>query len=89
MATPGRTPGHQSLVVETDAGRVVLAGQAVDGATDYGRAHYASELRRSGSDETVIVPEWIERLQQFDPVLVLFAHDNAMGAGRVTRLRRS
>jgi N-acyl homoserine lactone hydrolase len=80
VPTPGHTPGHQSLVVDTDAGRVVLAGQAVNGATDYGRAHYASELRRSGSDETVIVPEWIERLQEFDPVLVLFAHDNATWA---------
>jgi N-acyl homoserine lactone hydrolase len=80
VPTPGHTPGHQSLVVETDAGRVVLAGQAVNGATDYGRAHYASELRRSGSDETVVVPEWIERLQEFDPVLVLFAHDNATWA---------
>lgn len=80
VPTPGHTPGHQSLVVETDAGRVVLAGQAVNGATDYGRAHYASELRRSGSDETVVVPDWIERLQEFDPVLVLFAHDNATWA---------
>ncbi len=80
MPTPGHTPGHQSLVVETDAGRVVLAGQAVNGATDYGRAQYASELRRSGSDETVVVPEWIERLHEFDPILVLFAHDNATWA---------
>jgi N-acyl homoserine lactone hydrolase len=80
VPTPGHTPGHQSLIVETDVGRVVLAGQAVNGATDYGRAQYASELRRSGSDEEVIVPEWIERLQEFDPVLVLFAHDNATWA---------
>ena len=80
VPTPGHTPGHQSLIVETDAGRVVLAGQAVNGATDYSRAQYASELRRSGSDEEVIVPEWLERLQEFDPVLVLFAHDNATWA---------
>ena len=80
VPTPGHTPGHQSLIVETNAGRVVLAGQAVNGATDYGRAHYASELRRSDSDEEVIVPEWIERLQEFDPVLVLFAHENATWA---------
>jgi N-acyl homoserine lactone hydrolase len=80
VPTPGHTPGHQSLIVETNAGRVVLAGQAVNGATDYGRAQYASELRRSGSDEELIVPEWIERLQEFDPVLVLFAHDNATWA---------
>jgi hypothetical protein len=26
------------------------------------------------------VPEWIERLRDFDPVLVLFAHDNATWA---------
>lgn len=80
LPTPGHTPGHQSLIVDTDAGRVVLAGQAVNGATDYGRAQYAGELRRSGSDETVIAPDWIERLQEFDPVLVLFAHDNATWA---------
>ena len=29
VATPGHTPGHQSLAVETDRGLVVLAGQAV------------------------------------------------------------
>jgi N-acyl homoserine lactone hydrolase len=80
VPTPGHTSGHQSLIVETEAGRVVLAGQAVNGATDYARAHYASELRKSGSDEAVIVPDWIERLQEFDPVLVLFAHDNAAWA---------
>ena len=28
IPTPGHTPGHQSLVVETRRGRVVLAGQA-------------------------------------------------------------
>jgi N-acyl homoserine lactone hydrolase len=80
VPTPGHTPGHQSLVVETDAGRVVLAGQAANGATDFARAQYASELRRSGSDETVIVTEWIERLQELDPILVLFAHDDATWA---------
>jgi len=80
VPTPGHTPGHQSLIVETEVGRVVLAGQAVNGATDFSRAQYASELRRSGSDEEVIVPVWIERLQEFDPVLVLFAHDNATWA---------
>jgi hypothetical protein len=66
--------------VETDAGRVVLAGQAVGGATEYARAQYGLELRQQGSDETAKVPEWIERLQEFDPVLVLFAHDKATWA---------
>jgi N-acyl homoserine lactone hydrolase len=75
VPTPGHTRGHQSMIVETDAGRVVLAGQAVGGATDYSRARYAWELRRRGTGEEVRVPEWTERLQEFDPVRVLFAHD--------------
>jgi hypothetical protein len=58
----------------------VLAGQAVSGATDYARARFAWELRQHGSDETVKVPNWIERLQEFDPILVLFAHDHATWA---------
>jgi glyoxylase-like metal-dependent hydrolase (beta-lactamase superfamily II) len=80
VPTPGHTAGHQSLVVDTDAGRVVLAGQAVNGATDYGRAWFASELRRHGSNEDVTVPEWVQRLEEFDPVEVLFAHDTATWA---------
>jgi N-acyl homoserine lactone hydrolase len=44
VPTPGHTPGHQSLVVETRQGRVVLAGQAVNGATDFARAHFAQVL---------------------------------------------
>jgi N-acyl homoserine lactone hydrolase len=77
VPTPGHTAGHQSLVVETRQGRVVLAGQAVSGATDFARAHYAQGLRDEGSDEEITVPTWIERIRELDPVEVLFAHDTA------------
>ena len=77
VPTPGHTAGHQSLVVETRQGRVVLAGQAVSGATDFARAHFAQELRDGGSDEEITVPTWIERIRELDPVEVLFAHDTA------------
>ena len=30
LPTPGHSPGHQSLVVETSAGTVVIAGQDTD-----------------------------------------------------------
>jgi N-acyl homoserine lactone hydrolase len=78
VPTPGHTAGHQSLVVETRQGRVVLAGQAVNGATDFARAHFAQELRDGGSDEEIKVPAWIERIRELDPVEVLFAHDTAI-----------
>jgi N-acyl homoserine lactone hydrolase len=78
VPTPGHTAGHQSLVVETRQGRVVLAGQAVSGATDFARAHFAQELRDGGSDEEITVPTWIERIRELDPVEVLFAHDTAI-----------
>jgi hypothetical protein len=62
------------MTVETDAGRIVLAGQAVGGATDYSRARYAwgsgatGPARRSrcrcGSSAARI-----------STVRVLFAHD--------------
>jgi glyoxylase-like metal-dependent hydrolase (beta-lactamase superfamily II) len=77
VPTPGHTAGHQSLVVETRQGRVVLAGQAVNGATDFARAHFAQGLRDEGSDEEITVPTWIERVRELDPVEVLFAHDTA------------
>jgi N-acyl homoserine lactone hydrolase len=78
VPTPGHTAGHQSLVVETRQGRVVLAGQAVNGATDFARAHFAQGLRNDGSDEGITVPTWIERIRELDPVEVLFAHDTAI-----------
>jgi N-acyl homoserine lactone hydrolase len=75
VPTPGHTAGHQSLVVHTDRGPVVLAGQACDSTSDYGRAHFAWRLEADGSDEAVTYPAWIGRIMEFDPWRVLFAHD--------------
>jgi N-acyl homoserine lactone hydrolase len=35
VPTPGHSPGHQSLVVETKEGRVILGGQAFNCSSDY------------------------------------------------------
>jgi len=77
--TPGHTPGHQSVVVETRQGRVVLAGQAFSGASDYGRAAFASRLVAHGESVDVDVPSWVRAIEEeIDPVRILFAHDLAV-----------
>jgi glyoxylase-like metal-dependent hydrolase (beta-lactamase superfamily II) len=79
VPTPGHVAGHQSLVVETTSGRVVIAGQALNEASAYANAQYAWSLRASGTAEPVPeIPDWIGRLQEFDPWRVVFAHDLAV-----------
>ncbi|MFJ2091729.1 N-acyl homoserine lactonase family protein [Streptomyces sp. NPDC087901] len=76
IPTPGHTPGHQSLVVRQGDGTVVLAGQAHDFAS-----HFASEqLARHAALDGIEQPlppyqHWLDRLADFDPRRVLFAHD--------------
>ncbi|MFC9430346.1 N-acyl homoserine lactonase family protein [Streptomyces sp. NPDC056987] len=76
IPTPGHTRGHQSLVLRQGDGTVVLAGQAHDFAS-----HFASEqLARHATLRGVEQPlppyrHWLDRLAEFDPRRVLFAHD--------------
>lgn len=68
LATPGHTPGHQSLVVETDGGLVLLAGQAV-----YTRAEYDGRAKPMIEGEHA--QGSIARLRALHPRRVLFSHD--------------
>ncbi|MFH8368561.1 N-acyl homoserine lactonase family protein [Streptomyces sp. NPDC018031] len=80
VPTPGHTEGHQSLVVrQGDGTATVLAGQAYDFASEYGSARLARHAARQG----VAAPlpgyrPWLDRLADFAPRRVLFAHDNAV-----------
>ncbi len=74
IPTPGHSPGHQSLVVETNNGRVILGGQAVNFTSDYARQRYSLELARRG-DAHGPYPEWLTRFEELDPWRVYFAHD--------------
>jgi glyoxylase-like metal-dependent hydrolase (beta-lactamase superfamily II) len=75
VPTPGHTPGHQSLVVETAAGSVLLAGQSFDRASDFGFAAFSHRLARDGLDTIGVFPPWMARIDELAPVRGLFAHD--------------
>lgn len=76
IPTPGHSPGHQSLVVETKQGRVILGGQALNFSSDYARQRYSLELALRGEPHGPY-PDWVARFQELDPWRVYFAHDTA------------
>jgi N-acyl homoserine lactone hydrolase len=78
VPTPGHTHGHQSLIVDTVEGPVVLAGQAMPGATDFATAVYASGLEEESSEPVPPFPAWLPRILAAAPVRVMFAHDLAI-----------
>jgi N-acyl homoserine lactone hydrolase len=77
VPTPGHVPGHQSFVIDTQEGRIVIAGQAYQDAAMYARDLYAWRLDREGRPHPEYAP-WVARLQDFDPWRVTFAHDLAI-----------
>lgn len=78
VPTPGHTPGHQALVVDTRQGRVVLAGQTFNTTSEYAAAEYAWRLAQQGRDEGFRIPEWMPAVAAMDPWQVRFAHDVAI-----------
>jgi N-acyl homoserine lactone hydrolase len=58
---------------------VIIAGQSHDTATAFGRdVLVARAAHDRHADHLPSVPEWIERLQAFDPRRVVFAQDGAV-----------
>lgn len=75
IPTPGHTAGHQSLVVATDGGTVVLAGQAVQTRREWeGTADEATSGEPTAFDREAYAGS-VRRLRALDPVRVHFAHD--------------
>jgi N-acyl homoserine lactone hydrolase len=76
IPTPGHTDGHQSLVVQQSDGTVVLAGQAHDFASEFASDQLARQATRQGLEPPLpTYQRWMDRLCDFDPRRVLFAHD--------------
>ena len=75
IRTPGHTAGHQSLVVDTADGTVVLAGQALQSRAEWeGASDTASSGEAAAPDREAYVRS-VERLRALDPARMHFAHD--------------
>jgi N-acyl homoserine lactone hydrolase len=75
VPTPGHAPGHQSLVIETSDGTVVLAGQAVQSRAEWeGASDTATSGEPSAPDRDAYVRS-VLRLRALEPIRVHFAHD--------------
>lgn len=73
LSTPGHTPGHQSVLVEGDDGRVLLAAQAAYRPADFA-AHEVGERNTPTEDEAT----WrrsLQRLHDTHPRVACFSHD--------------
>lgn len=74
FATPGHSPGHQSVVVQTQDGPLLLVGQAVYSHGEWAGVAGAREGVSTAPDQ----PEYarsVERLRALNPARVLFGHD--------------
>ncbi|WP_269856700.1 N-acyl homoserine lactonase family protein [Streptomyces sp. RPT161] len=80
IPTPGHTNGHQSLVLrQPDGETVVLAGQAHDFAFQFGSDHLARRASLRGVQPPLpTYRPWLDRLAEFHPRRVFFAHDFAV-----------
>ncbi len=68
LSTPGHTPGHQSLLVDTDEGGVLLTGQAV-----YSLAEFEGQAPLESADPTYA--RSVERLRSLKARRVHVSHD--------------
>lgn len=76
VPTYGHSPGHQSLLVDgTAEGRVLLAGQAFDSASEFAWAALAGHL--GGEPFDLSAPDWIDDLLHAEIDVARFAHDLA------------
>lgn len=80
IPTPGHTPGHQSLVVQTSGGTVVVAGQAVLTLAEWEESadETVSGVPPEGDDRREAYLASAARLRALEPVRVHFVHDPAV-----------
>lgn len=71
LVTPGHTPGHQSLAIETTSGIAVMAGHAVFSVSEWRGDAPTMETSDDGRRSA-------DRLRALDPVAVFFSHDDAV-----------
>ena len=75
IQSPGHTPGHQSILVETAGGRTLIAAQAAYTADEYRRGGDPTEQAHEGLNEQYV--QSISRLKSLAAERVYFSHDTA------------
>lgn len=73
LSTPGHTPGHQSVLVETDQSRILIAAQAAFTAQEYQRGGDPAEQSHEGFEAQYQAS--ISRLKSLTADEVYFSHD--------------
>ncbi|HEY2812394.1 MAG TPA: N-acyl homoserine lactonase family protein [Acidimicrobiales bacterium] len=79
LSTPGHSPGHQSVVFDTAAGAVVLAGQAIYSKAEY--EHLQATNTVCETDPSPDLDQYLAsaaRLMKLQPHRVHFSHDMAV-----------
>lgn len=76
VATPGHTPGHQSVAVDTAEGLAIIAGQAAETAAEWERF-----LAGTWAPEEEDAAASLAKLRDLRPRRVYFSHDHATWAG--------
>lgn len=74
VPTPGHTTGHQSMLVSTDDGVVMLAGQAAE-TWNFSAWAFADRLQAELDDPIGEHPDWARLLREENIVRAYLAHD--------------
>lgn len=82
VATPGHTAGHQSVVIDVGARRIVLAGDAAFDDDQVARGTIPGIVEQRAA--TLATYDMLNRAAQEKPTLTLFTHDPANAAKLAT-----
>ncbi len=75
VPSPGHTAGHQSTIVETDGGTIVLAGQAVFTGAEWAGSTDERDSGLDGAVDRAAYRRSIALLKELHPVKVMAGHD--------------
>ena len=75
VPTPGHTPGHQSLLIDTDQGLWMLAGQAANTTWEFSGGAFSDRIAAERGEAIGTYPPWMPLLRERDVQRVFFAHD--------------
>jgi N-acyl homoserine lactone hydrolase len=76
VATPGHTPGHQSVVVRSNSETRIIVGQAAYTAAEFEAARSASSTVPDGTWSPPAYVESLARLHSLNPESAWFSHDS-------------